>query len=375
LGMNFLLEKKKREEADAKVAAFEKRIADYKKALEEENKARSAALEKKAEKRRQDAARAAQARAEWEDETEAALWDRFKGARDRRTKRYSPETLSAKLAANAEKRNIAFRQALEIENQMLDRLESKREALEERLEERRMMVEERLQRQRDESQARFQKRQVVIHAKTQEWVNNKLSEHDKYKEHVENCRAQYRQNLKDRTKDTGDKHKKAMEKVRTNNERLSNARTEAMANLMDKHHEADVRREELNAQKIKNENDIHTFREVKHHTYGELTKRRQDELKKRTDAQLQARVFHLGEKKAAVAGQEKSKKELWDMRQQIAKESLILQDNAAEGFLKIQSEPDERKVIAVMNAMGFDMPTLPTEDDEGEDQGAPASKF
>merc|ERR1719181_1734602 len=111
LGLEFLMEKKKREDADAKVAAFEKRIADYKKAEAERWEERRKESQKAAEKRADMARRAAQKRAEWEAETEQHLWDRFNGAKERRGIAYSPDTISAKLEANKQKRIAAFHQA------------------------------------------------------------------------------------------------------------------------------------------------------------------------------------------------------------------------------------------------------------------------
>jgi len=70
------------------------------------------------------------------------------------------------------------------------------------------------------------------------------------------------------------------------------------------------------------------------------------------------------------SAQTHSQANLRKCRQQIAKETLTFQDQAYEGFLKIQREPDANKVIAQMNALGFDMPTLPDEEDAEEDLGA-----
>jgi hypothetical protein len=373
LGIDFLTEKKKREDADAKVAAFEKRIAEYKKEQEETWKQKRIASEKKAEKRTADAARAAAARREWEDETEAHLWDRFTGARARRTHNYSTDGMAAKLEANKQKRMAAFAQATELEHHMLNNLEDRRIACEERLEVRRQEVEANLAQQRANSQASFQKRQVMVHAKTTEWVENMLEAHGKFKQHVEDSRDAYKNNLKEKSKSTGDIRKKAFEKVRVGKERLKNSQDESNNALMERHAAADDRRRELNTMAFKNDNDIFTFREIKHNTFGELTKRRNTEIKKRFQAEKQALVYHLAEKHCTSNAQKHSTANLFKCRQQIAKESLTFMDNANEGFLKIQSEPDESKVIATMNALGFDMPKLPEKDeDAGEEEAGKA---
>lgn len=375
LGLDFLMDKKKRDDADAKVAAFEKRIADYKKAQADENKARVAASQKKFEKRQQDAARAAQARAAWEDETEAALWERFSGANSRRTIRYSPDTLSAKLEANKQKRLSAFLQAREIEEATLQRIEDRRIREERRLEQRRLDNEEKVAMQRAESQANFQHRQVVIYARTKEWVDNKLSEHAKYKDKCAKARDDYKNLLKERSKFTRDTRDKFEKLTNQNKEKLANQRGASDAALLARHAAADERREELAKMKLKCDNDIYSYTEIKHHTFGELGRRRNAELKRRADAKQQAMIYDLAERQAKMLAQSASAFDLRKARQQISKESLTFQDNANEGFLKIQSEPDENKVIATMNALGFDMPKLPEKDDDIEEDDKPKAAF
>lgn len=376
LGLAFLLEKKKREEAEAKVAAFEKRIAEYKKEQIKEWKERAEGSKKKAEKRTADAERAANARREWEDQTEVALWDRFGGARARREHRYSPEGLAAKLAANKQKRMAAFEQAAQQEHDMLERLEEKRILCEERLEVRRQDVEDSMEKQRNDSQAKFQQRQVLIHAKTTEWVEQKLASHKQHQDHLDHSRSEYRKSLKEKSKSTGKIRNDAFIKVAQGKERLKTQNDERDKAIALKYEEADVRREALNAMALKNENDIHTFREIKHGTFGELTRRRNEENRSRRDAQSQRLVIDLAERQAKGISKTDSAVTLLKSRQQISKDMLSLKDRATEGFLKIQCEPDEGKVIATMNAMGFDMPTLPEpEDDDGGGGEAPAKAF
>lgn len=364
LGLEFLLEKKKREDAEAKVAAFEKRIMEYKREQIKGWKEKAEIGKKKAEKRTGDAERAAQSRREWEDETEVALWDRFGAARARREHRYSPEGLAAKLAANKAKRVAAFDQAARQEEEMLDRLEEKRIACEERLEVRRQDVDARLEQQRNDTQAKFQNRQVLIHAKTCEWVDEKLAKHKAHQEHLDHSRADYRKSLKEKSKSTGDIRKKAFEKVKQGKDKLKTQNDERDQAIALKYQLADERREALNKMALKNENDIHTFREIKHGTFGELTRRRNEENRSRRDAQSQRLVIDLAERQAKGLSKTDSAVTLLKSRQQISKDMLGLKDRATEGFLKIQCEPDEGKVIATMNAMGFDMPTLPDEDDD-----------
>merc|ERR1719491_2239205 len=146
---------------------------------------------------------------------------------------------------------------------MVERLESKREACEERLEVRNQDIAEKMQKQKEDAQQRFQQKQVVIFAKTTEWVDNKLEEHAKYKAKCEAGMEQGRQNLKEKSKSTGDIRKKAHDKAKVANERMANNRDEFHAALIERHRQADERREALDGLKIKNENDVHTFREIK----------------------------------------------------------------------------------------------------------------
>jgi len=376
LGLEFLTEKKKREDAEAKTAAFDARMVQYRKDQAVEWKEKAVLSQKKADTRKQASERAAKARKDYDDETEAALWERVGGAKARRNHQYSPEGLAAKLAANKQKRIAAFQQATELEEEMLNRLEDKRIACEERLEARRQEVEARLSQQRSDAQAAFHKKQVVIHARTTEWVENVLEEHKKFKAKVEDGRDQYKTNMKEKSKSCSDIRKKATDKVNQNKGRLQNQSTASNEELMMKHHEADIRREELNQMKFKNENDIFTFREMKHHTFGELTRRRNTEIKKRTDAHNQALIIDLAERKVKGHATDHAAKNLFNCRQQISKESLTLKDKAAEGFIAMAREPDESKVIATMNAMGFEMPKLPEKDEEGgEEDGAPKKAF
>mmetsp|Transcript_98978 Transcript_98978/g.171520 ORF Transcript_98978/g.171520 Transcript_98978/m.171520 type:complete len:535 (-) Transcript_98978:38-1642(-) len=368
LGLDFLFEKKRMEDAEAAIAALEERLKAQQKEKDEALKERRNLAQKKAEKMSASIARAVNQRNEWESEFEAKMNERHAGARARRKKRYSTETLGAKIAANDAKREYAYNTAVEAEEQMLERLEDKRVALEERLEQDRLDREEQLAAKREDSQAAFQRRQVAIHAMQQQWVENKLDEHRKYTNHYQACRDTRRDLQKELVKTTSDRRNKAAAKAQANNSKMKQQRQELNDQLMQRHHDADVRREELMAMAIKNENDIYTFREIKYNTFGELQRRRNEENIKRRDAQSQALLFKIAENRAKQKSKGESMEQLYKFRQQVAKDSMAFADNAREGFLKIQSEPDERKVIEVMNSLGFEMPKLPEEEEEEEEE-------
>lgn len=369
MGVEFLMEKKKKDDADAKVAAFEKRMKDYRAAQQKQWDERKKQSEQKANKRANDARQAAEARAEWEDETEAKLQARMQGAKERRGITYSPATIAAKLAANKQKRIDAFYQACEQEKEVLKRMADKQQAVAERLEEDRIKRNEFLEQRRQDAADKFQQKQIAIYHQTDKMVKKMLDDHGKHQEKLKRGTEAGIACMKERKKSTVEFRDKMLKLWQANHRRLEEETAESNDALMQRHHEADVRREELESMKLKNENDIFSYREVKHKTFGELTKRRQAEIRKRTDAQLQALVYHVAERQHMDTAQNASKGNLWKCRQEIAKESLTFQDQAYEGFIKIQREPDERKVIEMMNALGFDMPKLPEEDEIPGDDG------
>jgi hypothetical protein len=255
------------------------------------------------------------------------------------------------------------------EKEVLKRMSDKQEATEQRLEEDRRQRDEYLEQRRQAAKDKYQQKQIAIYQTTADWVDDKIKEH---KKHMDKCKAGTSSGaklLEERTKSTLAFRDKALKLWKANKNRLDEATEENNEALMQRHHEADLRREALQAMALKNENDIYSFREVKHNTFGELVKRRQEEVRKRTDAQLQALVYDVAERRHKDGAQTHSKKNLRDCRQQISKESLEFQDRAYEGFIKIARESDERKVIGMMNALGFDMPKLPEEEDMEDDGG------
>merc|ERR1719195_210379 len=116
--------------------------------------------------------------------------------------------------------------------------------------------------------------------------------------------------------------------------------------------------------KIKWDKDIHTYRELKDGTFGELQRRNYKQLQNSRDAHSQALIFEIAEHNAKMLVQHDGFNEIQRRRQMIARETLIQNAKAEEGFIKIQRESDERKIHDVMTSMGFEMPKLPDEDEE-----------
>merc|ERR1719401_817542 len=155
-----------------------------------------------------------------------------------------------------------------------------------------------------------------------------------------------------------------MDKWRSNAERLKNEANESNDELLERHRMALERVQERKKQGLKCDADVHSFREIKYKTWGELQKRRWKELNESRDANTQALTFEIAERVAKAAAQDADKYEVDRRRQAISKETLALQDRARAAFIKIQQEPDERRVVQMMADLGFDMPKLPGKEAE-----------
>merc|ERR1712187_459604 len=89
--------------------------------------------------------------------------------------------------------------------------------------------------------------------------------------------------------------------------------------------------------------------------WGELQKRRWKELQKASDAHTQSIIFKVAEEKKAHEAKVAGNADMQKKRQQINKESLTFQDHSNEAFIRIQREPDERKMRSKMHKAGFAM--------------------
>eukprot|EP00441_Pelagodinium_beii_P027887 CAMPEP_0197656320 /NCGR_PEP_ID=MMETSP1338-20131121/41303_1 /TAXON_ID=43686 ORGANISM="Pelagodinium beii, Strain RCC1491" /NCGR_SAMPLE_ID=MMETSP1338 /ASSEMBLY_ACC=CAM_ASM_000754 /LENGTH=520 /DNA_ID=CAMNT_0043232267 /DNA_START=104 /DNA_END=1666 /DNA_ORIENTATION=- len=362
----FMMEKKRMDEADANIEALEQRLRDYRKAQEEASAARKKEALKEQEKRQANVRKAMKERADWEEKTYDNLMNRLTKARATRAKNYSKDTLAEKQADSEAKRQRCYDQAQEIQQQLLDKIESSQRSLEERLELRRQEVEEEMTRKREEGQAKFQERQVRIYAHTQDWVEKKLDAHAKFKEQCDTAIKGGKDFMKTRSKSTGDITKKAHDKWQSNYNKIMGQQNKDNDALMTKHQNAATRTEERMALKLKCGGDVHSFREIKHGTWGELQQRRYTELKNHRDAETMAGAIKAAELNAKAQAMKDGNAETRRRRQNIGRETLALNDNAKEGFLKIKAEPDEMKIRKVMQDLGFAMPKLPDEEDEEE---------
>lgn len=368
LATNFLQEKKRQDDADAALEALEKRLREYRKARDDAIKQKKKELEKKAQQRAEGAAKAAKARAEWEDETENKIFTKLEQAHKTRTQLYSKENLKEKMEAAEGKRQRAFDQAVEQEQTLLANIEARRMSVEERLENRRREVEEEMRQRAEAMQAKFQERQIRVCATQQEWAENKLKKHMEFTDLVKANNDRQRKGMLQRSHSCKDYTKKSFDKWRQGHDKVMKEYAEFCEHLDDKNRQAHERMEAQAALKLKYGKDIHTHNEEKYGTWGGLQRRRYDELKSYRDAHGQALVFKVAEHNAKIAAQEEGKEEIFKRRQLIAKETLALNDRAKIGFIKIQRESDERKITMYMEELGFKMPKLP--EPEVAEQGA-----
>lgn len=245
-------------------------------------------------------------------------------------------------------------------------LEEKRENLEARLEDRRQQVAEERAEKTQASLEKFQETQVRVHAHFQDWAEKKLDAHNKYSDNFKNTRQAGIDAYKQRAKDCKDTRQKAQAKFKSNFERLSKEKGDADKDLMERHEHARKHCQWLAEMRMKCDNDVFSFREYKEKTWGDLVNKRNAEYKKARDAKTQALLIKISESNAIGEAKDEGKRELNRRKQCITRELLVQKDAAEEVFRKIQCEPDESKIIAAMNSLGFNMPTLATNEDGDE---------
>jgi len=360
----FLEEKKRQEEADAKLSALEKRLKEHKKTQAEAAKTRATEQQKKTERRQQLIERIAQEESEKADEDEKKVFGKLEAAKDRRMKSSSTGCLRSKVAETEKLRHEAFQKSVDLEEKMLLNIQTRTDELELRLQERREQVEKELQLRREASQTKFSQSQVKVHQLQHKWAEDKLKQHEEFKDKVKTNRVAAQKRLVEKSKSCGEITRKAHDKWRSNYERLQQVQLEEREKLLEKDSKAARHLEAIQSLKLKNGGDVHSFQEVKNGTFGLLQQTRYQELQKSHDARAQELVFKIAEFDTKQAIKQEASDELSRRRQLIDKESLALDDRAREGFLRIQCEPDERKIVTMMSNLGFDMPKLPDEEDE-----------
>lgn len=320
-----------------------------------------------AEKRRAQINRARNEQAEREERIAGELAEKTLGAAERRAERYSMANLAAKQAENDKKRIHVFNQAVEKEEMMLERLEMRRADVEERLEHRRQEMEEHLAAKVEESSQKYQQKQVDIHIAKQEWAQEKYKNHTDVSEKFDATRARGKEGVKARAKSLADSNRKERERWQTSYARVLEKQGDFAKDLMARCDAATNRVEkELKPMKLKCGMDVFSHTEVKDRTFLSLTKKRQLENKRCRDAQIQALLFKVAEQDAKFAAKKAGEEQIRDKRQEANKDSLRYADNARAVFIRIQAQPNEQKIRAAMQGLGYSMPNLKKGDGEDD---------
>lgn len=361
----FLLGKKRAEEADARIEALNKRLKDYKQERENHWKQKKLEASKAEERRQANVTKAAHERAGYEDELQRKTEDSLANARARRGQHYSTDAMNDKMAKANAKREAAFDQAMELEERTLMELTERQNATEQRLYQRNLEVAEHMENRRQEAQEKFLHKQACVEAMKQEWAENKLKAHKAYVDHLGDARHRCRDVMKERSKSTGDISRKARDKWRTNFDRLQNEKAGRNAELLEREANAANRVEnELKPMKYKCGADVFSHVEVKEKTFGDLQQRRFAELKRAQEARTLAMCIAVAERDAKDAAKAQSQAEVAKKRVEAKKEILRYSNEASAIFLKIKSEPNEARVRAAMQSLGFKMPRIGGEDEE-----------
>mmetsp|Transcript_29952 Transcript_29952/g.75475 ORF Transcript_29952/g.75475 Transcript_29952/m.75475 type:complete len:517 (-) Transcript_29952:62-1612(-) len=362
---DFLLGKKRAEEADAKIKELDLRLKEAKKEQEAKFKEKRVALQKAEEKRQAGASKAAEELEEYQNDLEEKAAAKLRNARARRAQTYSTENLKAKLDASHAKREAAFNAAAEMQAATLARNEERMAAADERLYQRRVALAEELEQRRQTAHAKFIEKQVTVAAMQQEWAENKLKEHKEFASKFKERRDLGKAALKERSKSVGDVTRKAMDKWRNTYERMQSETGTRNEEIKEIHRAAEHRVEnELKPMRLKCGGDVFSHLEVKEKTFGDLVARRQRELQKARDAKTMALVMKHAERAAKDAAKEASAEEVRKKRVEASKKMLAYQNSATEVFLKIQCEPNEDRIRSALGGLGFKMPKINGEEEE-----------
>jgi len=365
---DFLTNKKRADDCDAKIAAQEQRMRDYKRAQRDMHNAKKKEADKASERRQALVQGEMNRRENYQNSLDEKLTDKLNKARSTRAFHYSKENMADKMEKAAQKREEAFQEACAKEEDMLNRMEERRIFVENKLAENREQRRQYLENKRLEGEARFQEKQLEVFEQKQEWIKGKLQFHKESTQKMADSRKRGKDFMKDRSKTSSGNHKNALAKWEANHTRIMNEKGHSDEALMAKH-EASRRycEEELGPMRMKCGEDVHSFREVKHKTYGDLQQRRWAELNKERDAYYQGILFKCAEADAKKAADDAGKREVFRKRQEASKNLLAYKTHADEVFLKIKSEPDEMKIRTAMQGLGFEMPALPKKEGEGEE--------
>lgn len=364
---DFLMGKKRAEDADANIKALDARVKAQVKERDDGWALKKAGLNKAEENRKAKVAKNKDERGEYEDDVQEKADERLRKARATRAQTYSPENVAKKNEASASKREAAFQNAVEFQERTQDRIEQHAAEVEERLYQNRTERAEYLENRRQESHRKFVEKQIAVQAQQQEWCENRAKSHEEFTDNFKKARENQKSFLKDRAKSTGDILNKARDKWKSNHDRLLSENSNRDVDLMAKLKAAEEKVEhQLKPLKLKCGGDVFSHIEVKEKTFGDLVSRRRVELKNAQDAKTQALLIKLGERGARDSAKDQSQLDLKKRHVEAAKETLRYSNEATAVFQKIQSEPNEDRIRKAMGGLGFKMPRVGgSADDEG----------
>jgi len=222
-----------------------------------------------------------------------------------------------------------------------------------------------LEERRQESLTKFLEKQACVEAMKQEWAENKLKDHNKYMDKFKTARKTGKDAVMTRSQSAAVVGKKARDKWKTNYDRLGSEKDERNGQIIQKHSDASHRIEfEHKPMKYKCGGDVFSHKEVKDKTFGDLQQRRWSEIQKAHDARTMAACIKIAERDAKDAAKKAAQAEVAKKRVEAKKEILKYSNAAAAVFQRIQSEPNEERIRAAMQGLGFSMPRVGGEDDD-----------
>lgn len=364
----FLQNKKRADDCDAKIAAQQQRLAEYRKAQKDMYNQKAAEAAKAADKRRSTIAGVMRKRAEHEDELEAEMTTKFNNARTKRAFHYSTENMGAKTEASNQKRERAFEEATAKEEAMLNRMEERRIFVEEKLAQNREERRQYLENRRMTEEAKRQQKQLEVWQQKQDWIIDKLNFHQESTEKMDASRKRGKDGLKERSKSTGTIRNAGVAKWQTNLGRIQTRDK--------KHHEELLEKQEAQRRFVEDELGPHGLLMRRNansgglpseYNFEEMHPARWAEIGTERAAHIQGINDKLVEQDMKKEARDAAQREVFRMRQEASKDLLAYKTRADAVFLKIKSEPDESKIKRSMEGLGFKMPKLPGEDGDGEE--------
>lgn len=364
---DFLTNKKRADDFDRKIEQQQQRFLDYRKQQKDFFAQKALEAAKAAERRKAAVDNEMKKRDRHQNELDQEMTTKLNNARTKRAFNYSTANMGTKTEASNQKRERAYQEACAKEEAMLDRMEDRRVFVETKLAENREERRQYLENRRMEEEAKRQQKQLEVWQQKQTWISNKLEWNNKRKQDMEDSRKRGNDFMKERSKSTGALVNASMAKWQTNRDRLRAQTNKDHVALLEKH-EASRRfvEEELGPSGLlKRRNECAGGLESEYN-FPEMHPKRWAEIGQERAAYYQGINDKLVLSDQKNDARKSAQREVFRMRQEASKDLLAYRTQADAVFLKIKSEPDEKKIRGAMEGLGFKMPSLP-KDGEGED--------